>query len=146
MPKSTIKHLIDRKSAFSEAVKILREAFEEHGYVIMRLSMARNRSLDQNALYAVWVDQVVKELGEYDHDGVRRFCKLHFGVPILRAEDDWFRELYDRAIKAHDYETKLQIMDMIDVTSRMKKDQMTRFLEAMQLHYVERGVMLESEQ
>jgi hypothetical protein len=73
-----------------------------------------NRSLPSNALSHVWYDYADKMLSE-QVGATRRYCKLHFGVPIMRAESEDFRRKYDKVVKPHDYETKLEIMDILTV-------------------------------
>ena len=62
------------------------------------------------------------------------FCKLHFGVPILRMGDE-FREKYDRAVKPMAYEDKLTLMEWFPVTSLMTTPQLSEYLEKVQDHY-----------
>lgn len=113
-------------------------------YVLKRNKWAKKRTLDQNGQSHVWYEQLAKELPEESALGWKRFCKLHFGVPILRAEDAEFRELYDRCIKSTlDYADKLRAMDILPVTSRMKTDQFNHYFEALQNHFHDRGVKLE---
>lgn len=103
------------------------------------------RSLPQNAILHKWCNQVDKQLGLKVGD-TKRYCKLHFGVPILRAEDDEFRRLYDKVIlNGLTYEEKIEAMDILPVTRRMKKKQMGRLLDSMQGHYAEMDIRLESE-
>ena len=104
----------------------------------------RDRSTEQNALSHVWYAQVAARLREDTASEVKGYCKLHFGVPILREDRD-FCELYDRVFKPMPYETKLEIMSkpgLFDVTSLMKIDQTSLYLEHMQRHYAELGVQL----
>jgi hypothetical protein len=98
------------------------------------------RSIDQNALiHAMYADIAKQSDGEGVVD-VRRRCKLHYGVPILRAHDEEFRSVYDKMVKPHDYEDKLAIMDFLPVTSRMKKPQATEYIDTVQREYAQRGV------
>jgi len=53
----------------------------------------------QNRLSHGWYGELAEGIKEHDAIGYKCFCKLHFGVPIMRAEDDEFREVYDSAIK-----------------------------------------------
>ena len=93
------------------------------------------RSLSMNALSHVWYNDAAKYLKELPID-IKSECKLLYGVPILRAEDDQFREFYDGAIKkALSYEQKLAAMRFIPVTSIMNKNQMYRYLTDMQTAY-----------
>lgn len=111
----------------------------------VKIIAEENRSLTQNALQHVWYNDV--ELAGYSRSrDARRYCKLHFGVPIIRSEDEEFRDFYDRALKSNlTYEEKLEMMDFLPVTSLMNKVQMTRYLDNMQQHYAEQGVILEAE-
>ena len=71
-------------------------------------------------------------------------CKLHFGVPILRAEDEHFREFYDGALKRLTYEQKMAAMEYVPVTSIMSKAQLSRYLEDMRESFAsQRSVYLE---
>ncbi len=139
------RYLINTEEKFQSLLGDLRDLWRQHHYIRASITSGKDRSLDQNALAHVWYDQVVRELREDDTLGVTRYCKLHFGVPILRAEDDAFREFYDVAIKSNlTYEQKLKAMDALDVTSRMTVPQMKQYLDAMVEHYHERGVKLEA--
>ena len=64
-------------------------------------------------------------------------------MPILRAEDDEFRKVYDEAIKGLDYEKKLQIMKILPVTSIMTTAQLSAYLEAIKTDFMAKGIMLE---
>lgn len=102
------------------------------------------RPLSMNGLSHVWYGDIAKETSQLEHD-VKSECKLIFGVPILRSEDDDFRDFYDGAIKgALTYEEKLKAMRYVPVTSIMDKSQMHRYLNAMQTKYAEQGIILQS--
>lgn len=113
-------------------------------YVLKRNKWQKNRTLDQNAQSHVWYEQLAQEIKDDNEIGWKRFCKLHFGVPILRASDSEFRELYDKCILKHlSYEQKLKAMDVLPVTSRMKTEQFNQYFEALQNHFSKQGVNLE---
>ena len=108
-----------------------------------RVDLPSARSLDQNALSHVWYGEISKQCKEFSTDEARRFCKLQFGVPILRSESEPFRERWDRLVKPRFlYAEKLELMAWFPVTSLMGKTQMTQYLEAMQKHWAARGVVL----
>lgn len=109
---------------------------------------SKKRSLDQNALKSVWYREAALMIPS-DEETEERFCKLHFGVPILRAENEKFRKLYDkvmgRGFTILTYEEKLEAMDILPVTSLMQTDQMTDYLNRMQVHYAKQyGIALVS--
>jgi len=105
------------------------------------------RSDKQNRLAFVWYSEAEKQL----KDGVsqRAFCKLHFGVGILKAGDSkvcrHFAEQYDAVVKPLDYAVKLAVMlppFELPVTSLMTIKQYAEYLTAMDHHYHSVGVVL----
>lgn len=96
---------------------------------------AKTRTEEQNAISHAWYAQLAKELRDDTALGYKCFCKLHFGVPILRAEDEEFRKVYDTVLKQLSYEKKLEVMKILPVTSIMKTKQLSQYLEAMQAHF-----------
>jgi hypothetical protein len=104
---------------------------------------AQRRSLEQNNFSHAWYEQMAKELPEDDALGWKCYCKLHHGVPILRAENEQFREAYDSTIKGMTYEQKLQVMKILPVTSLMTKPQLSNYLKEVQEDFLRRGVRLE---
>jgi len=121
----------------------IRQAFGIHRYVKVSYTTGKARSLDQNALSHSWYLQLSRELREDDALGHKCYCKLHHGVPILRAEDEEFRVFYDNAIKGLTYEQKVAAMKFLPVTSIMTKPQLSKYLEAMREDFYTRGVNLE---
>lgn len=105
----------------------------------------RRRSAQQNRLQRLWLNEAAAQLKEESTEELRGYCKLVFGVPILRAEDEEFRAKYDAKIRGLPYETKLALMmepfDM-PVTRLMSVDQKTRFLELMARYLLQRGAVL----
>lgn len=127
----------------SQAIGEVREAYRKHGRCKVRITTGK-RSLNQNDISHVWYEQMALEDRQDDARGHRRYCKLHHGVPILRAEDEDFRAAYDAVIKPLAYPLRLQAMDHWPVTSLMNKAQMTAYLEAVQADYRDnRNVVVE---
>lgn len=102
------------------------------------------RSLEQNNKTHAWYEEIAAVLNEYDAQGWKRYCKLHHGVPILRAEDEEFKAFYDSAMKRSlTYEQKLIAMDFVPVTSIMNKSQLSKYFEAVRDDFFAKGVNLE---
>jgi len=106
----------------------------------------RKRSVEQNRLQRMWMNEAADQLGEYTADEYRAYCKLHFGVPILRCEDEDFCKKYDEMFKGRfDYEEKLRLMaDPWDfpVTRLMKMGQKKRYLDDVHMYFTKLGVQL----
>lgn len=103
----------------------------------------KRRTVEQNAMAFAWYAEVAARMGQESARDVRRYCKLHHGVPIMRTDDAEFREAYDAVIKPLAYELKLIAMDHWPVTSLMDTTQLSLYLEAIQQDYMRQGVMLD---
>lgn len=135
--------VINSDNSLQSVIGELREMYRQHRYVKISAKTGKARSLDQNAISHAWYEQLSRELREDDALGWKCYCKLHHGVPILRAEDEDFREAYDATIKGMTYEQKLIAMRMLPVTSLMTKPQLSKYLESMRADFERRGVRLE---
>lgn len=101
------------------------------------------RSQPQNRLQMKWCQEAAEQ-GDHTQEEYRAFCKLHFGVPILREDDD-FRAKYDKTMKPLDYETKLSLMaEPFDfpVSRLMQVPQMRRYLDKIYEHFTGLGFQL----
>lgn len=136
------KHIINSEVALQGFIGELRETWKSKRYLEVSLKAGRGRSVEQNAVMHGWFGQVARELREDDERGVKRFVKLHYGVPILRAEDEDFRAAYDTVVKPLAYEQKLIAMDILPVTSVMTTIQLDKCMTDIQDHYAKRGVVL----
>src|SRR3990167_3780853 len=111
----------------------------------VEITKGAHRSVAQNKLQRLWLNEVAEQLGDRTPEEVRGYCKLILGVPILRAENETFRERYDAIVRPLPYEAKLAIMmEPLDmpVTRLMSTDQTTRFLDAMHRQWAEQGLVL----
>lgn len=101
------------------------------------------RTLDQNAQAHVWYQQIFDADKQESLLGWEWYCKLHHGVPILRADSEAYRAFYNRAIlNTFTYEEKLEAMEFTPVTRMMDKDQFQRYFAALQSDFEKRGIYL----
>lgn len=110
----------------------------------LQLSKGAPRSIEQNRLQRKWLNEAAEQ-GDMTAEEYRAYCKLHFGVPILRNEHEKFREAYDRIIRPHSYEDKLMMMRLpldFPVTRLMTTAQKSRYLEEMYQHFRGLGFVL----
>ena len=109
------------------------------------ITKGKPRSIEQNRLQRMWLLEAAEQLGEDRPEGYRAYCKLHFGVPILRGENEQFHEVYDRLIRPRSYEEKLELMAVpmdMPVTRIMTIGQKKRYLDDMHQHFTKLGVQL----
>lgn len=110
----------------------------------VEITDGRRRSVEQNALSHKWYAEAAQQFGDRTHEDVRGYCKLHHGVPILRASNEKFREAYDRIIRPLSYEDKLKAMTVFDfpVTRMMSVSELSSYLDAVFKDLSEQGIVL----
>jgi hypothetical protein len=109
---------------------------------VKAVSESRKRSLDQNAL--MWA--IYGEVGQFmglSVEEAHRYCKLHYGVPILRRDSDEFRRVYDACLKKLLYEQKLKAVMMISVSSIMTTKQAKEYIEDIVRDFSEKGLVID---
>jgi hypothetical protein len=128
--------IVDSDTALQEAIGEIRALYAQYRYLTVTVKHGKHRGLPINKLSHTWYCQISRELREMTPIQAKAFCKLHYGVPIMRAECAVFRENYDTRIKAgFTYEQKLIIMESFPVTSLMTNPQIKQYLEAVQAGY-----------
>lgn len=128
--------IVNSDESLQRAIGALRQAYLTERFLRIAVKTGKDRSLDQNAGSHLWYAQLARELPQETELGWKCFCKLNFGVPILRQSDEEFKQLYDSAIrKSLTYEQKLAAMRVLPVTSRMNVKQKTEYLKLMQEHF-----------
>ena len=113
--------------------------------ITVNVTSGAHRTTAQNRLQRQWCKDAATQLGDRTSEDVRAYSKLHFGVPILRADDEIYCEVYDRLIRPLPYEVKLQYMSVpfdFAVTRNMNTKQLTAYLDAMAQYWSGEGVIL----
>lgn len=108
-------------------------------------SKGNRRSTEQNRMFWKWVVEIAEQREDETPEYYRGYNKLHFGVPILRRDNEALRDKYDRILKPLDYAAKIELMCepmALPVTSLMNVKQESEFLDTTQRHWAEQGVIL----
>ena len=109
------------------------------------ITAGANRTHEQNHLQRKWCLEAAQQLGDRTEEEVRGDCKLRFGVPILRADNEVFAEKYDRLIRPFPYKIKLEFMMVpldFPVTRLMNVRQKSAYLDRMCRELSAMGVVL----
>lgn len=99
------------------------------------------RSLPQNNLWGAWYSMIGKQTGQAPLE-VKCECKLLWGVPILTAEDEAFRRVWDAKFSGDTYAQKLFMMRYLPVTSLLSKAQGMVYTSTLQIEYAKQGIVL----
>lgn len=133
---------INSEVSLQRALGDIRALFQRHHYLRLNIKTGKDRSNPQNSITHAWYAQIARECQDASELDWKCHCKLHYGVPILRTEDEEFRASYDAVIKPLAYENKLIAMRCWPVTSLMTKDQLSQYAMAMQADFARNGVVL----
>ena len=106
----TDKISVNSAAKLSEAITKLTAAYRQHKFVVVSLRPGKDRTLDQNALWFALYQRIAQMTQIGDVEDARRYCKLHFGVPIMRKADEDFRNAWNVSFLLLTYETKLELM------------------------------------
>ena len=101
---------VSSAAKLSEAITKLTAAFREHKFVVVSYRPGKDRTLDQNALWFAMYQRIAQMTEIGDVEDARKYCKLHFGVPIMRRADEDFRHAWGVSFLLLAYETKLELM------------------------------------
>ena len=102
--------------------------------------MADDRSSKQNKMIHGLYGDIARNVDGQGIVDIKRYCKLHLGIPILRASDPKYLDWYDSSVKPLPYETKLMLMDHLEVTSLFTVGQGTEYITSILREYSSQGV------
>lgn len=130
----------DNKLALQSAFEQIAATFGKTGFADITVT-GKRRTLDQNAILAVWVREIAEHLDDgTSEEDVRSTIKLLKGFSMLRAIDDVtdaiLRVTIDPLMEMPGgWEQALHIASGIPCTSKLPAEQMSKLLEFVQLHY-----------
>ncbi len=101
---------VNSAAKLSEAITKLTAAYRQHKFVVVSLRPGKDRTLDQNDLWFSLYERIAQMTEIGDVEDARKYCKLHFGVPIMRNADADFRDAWKRLFLHVTYEQKLELM------------------------------------
>lgn len=133
---SEIRMILHGSEDKKNLLNMLQNVDLEYPIDVLIKKASKSRSLAQNRTQWQWFRDAEAQ-GDQKSWEYRAYCKLHFGVPILRRDSPEYREKYDRIIRPMPYEQKLELMvEPFDfpVTSAMNIAQHGAFLDEVKRH------------
>ena len=101
---------VNSATKLSEAIHKLTQLYRDKKFVVVSMREGKDRTLDQNALWFAMYQRIAQMTQMGDVEDVRRWCKLHLGVPIMRKADIDFFNAWNRSFLHLTYEEKLHLM------------------------------------
>ena len=137
-----MKFTINSQDSLSSFIGKVRELFKTQRYLEVSIKeRGKHRSINQNFVSHGWYKKVSVEEGEYTPEDVKCLCKLHFGLPILRADDEEYNAACEKVIDPLPYESKIEAMRYFPCTSLMTTKQKSLYMQHVQAHYAGRVVL-----
>jgi hypothetical protein len=144
----TEKISVNSQAKLSEAITMLTRLFRDKKFVVVSMRPGKGRTLDQNALWFSMYERIAKSTEMGDIEDVRRYCKLHLGVPIMRAGCAEFRTGWAESFIHLDYDVKLRLMgpcamfgpDGFPVTRLFDRAQGCQYIDRIVEEFAPRGV------
>lgn len=144
-----MKIILEKESDRARALYLIEEAPLLPVRVVSIEEYTEDRSAAQNRLSFLWYNAAADQLKDGTAGDKRAYCKLHFGVGILKdgkgKNSEKFRDVYDRIIRPLTYEQKMELMKApidLPVTSLMGVAQFSQYLDAVQQYFTKIGVDL----
>jgi hypothetical protein len=145
-----MRFTVNSEMSLSEMIGKARETFKINKFFTVTFNTGKKRTISQNSLSHQWYGQVAAETGEYTPGEIKCLCKLHVGLPIIRATPEGERgksvkrvcEFCDTYLDYKTYEEKVFSMEFLPVTSLMNTKQLSEYLTGVQYNYARRGVIL----
>jgi len=138
-------HLVLRDSSDKNSLfNLLQEMELEYPIDVLIKRATKDRTSAQNNTQHQWYRDAEAQ-GDMKAWEYKAYCKLHFGVPILRRDSLAYRQKYDLIIKGLPYEHKLQLMSEphpYPVTSAMNVAQKSAYLDEVRNHFEGLGMQL----
>ncbi len=132
-----------------EAMNAIAGLPQDSSYKVVICQNEIDRTAAQNRLAFAWYKEAASQIEGETAALQRAYCKLHFGVGILKAGTskicENFRDQYDRIIRPLTYEQKIELMlppIELPITSLMTVKQFKSYLQAMEEHYSGQNIRL----
>jgi len=112
-------------------------------YDLTLTERGKKRTLSANNQQHLWYAQIDK--ASHNVSGyTKRFCKFTFGLPLLLNSDkhkDFFETLFDMmGFWDKSYETKIYLMEGIEVTSKFNTSESKLYMEQMIYYFNDNGI------
>lgn len=140
---------VNSATKLSEAIHKLTQIYRDKKFVVVSMREGKDRTLDQNALWFAMYQRIAQMTQMGDVEDVRRWCKLHLGVPIMRKADVDFFNAWNRSFLHLTYEEKLHLMgpcnlfgpDGFPVTRLFNRAQGIAYTDQIVAEFSARGVV-----
>jgi hypothetical protein len=148
------KVVVNSLSSLRELFSQFTADWREHRYLRVSWTTKKDRTLDQNALWASLYTRIAQTLDSgtaQDISARKAYCKLMLGLPILRRDSERFDAGWNQLFRDKSYEYQIFIMgpnplfgsDGFPVTRQFDTKQGAEYTDAVVDHFAQQGVFFE---
>jgi len=138
---SGTEFLVNSDQSLEAFIADATERYEKDKYAIYTWVSGVKRTVPQNTMNFWLYKAIAEQKYGKDESFARAECKLTIGIPILRRDSEEFRAVYNKVILPHDYETKIEMVKLIQVSSLMNREQGIEYISLIFDAYASRGVV-----
>jgi hypothetical protein len=135
------KIVINSDKSLSEFLIFIAKLYLQFRYLRISIIAGLDRSIDQNSMFFELYTHIADWMHGGNVEAARAECKLNYGLPILRRDDEALSELCSRSIDLFNHEDQLKFISTMSVTSEMSKEQGREYITTVMDIYSEQGLM-----
>jgi hypothetical protein len=148
------KEIVNSRSSLIELFRKFYSAWLEHRYLRVTWTTKKDRTLDQNALWASLYQRIAETLDSgtaQDISARKAYCKLMLGLPIMRRDSERFDAGWNQLFRDKGYQYQIFIMgpnplfgsDGFPITRLFDTKQGAEYTDAVVDHFSQQGVFFE---
>ena len=131
--------IVNSDTAYKQLLKQIQEDYQETHYLKGKYTKSTSRSIPQNAM----IHSVISHVAEWYGNTMKEQkceCKLDFGLPILRRDEERFEKIGEM-LDSLTREQALDVIEPIDITSAMTREQGAEMITTMLDYYPQQGMV-----
>jgi|TARA_R110000796_G_scaffold131441_1_gene247003 hypothetical protein len=125
--------IVNSDTAYKQLLKQIQEDYQETHYLKGKYTKSTSRSIPQNAMIHSMISHVAEWYGNTMKEQ-KCECKLDFGLPILRRDEERFEKIGEM-LDSLTREQALDVIEPIDITSAMNREQGAEMITTMLDYY-----------
>lgn len=131
--------IVNSDVAYKELMEQIKEDYQETHYLKGKYTKSTSRSIPQNAM----IHSIISHIAEWYGNTMKEQkceCKLDFGIDILRRDEERFEKI-GQMLDGLPREMALDVIEPIDITSAMTREQGTEMISTMLDYYPQQGLV-----
>lgn len=141
--KDRLISLSTRQDVYREIDKFMSENPQKKWRLTL-VEYGKKRSISANNQQHLWYGQISKYYGDRSPLDVKNFCKDSFGLPLVLNSElhgDRMEFLLNKLdYYKHSYESKMKLIQCLEVTSLLSTSESKIYMEQMKFYYNDLGV------